>query len=155
MGRGAADKNMSRLATGILGTIALSLALGAAQFASGRDLSEAAQDRLDRLAQDRLENAFQEPLAAVGVAINRVAKADRVAGVAGSSAQTRTISLRLDGFSDTSFLVRVPVASGTGNSSSVPFLTKPGNHKLTVACEPVVSVLTEVAKLLQPGRCVT
>jgi hypothetical protein len=152
MGRGAADKNMSRLATGILGTIALSLALGAAQFASGRDLSEAAQDRL---AQDRLENAFQEPLAAVGVAINRVAKADRVAGVAGSSAQTRTISLRLDGFSDTSFLVRVPVASGTGNSSSVPFLTKPGNRKLTVACEPVVSVLTEVAKLLQPGRCVT
>jgi hypothetical protein len=25
----------------------------------------------------------------------------------------------------------------------------------TVACEPVVSVLTEVAKQLQPGRCVT
>ena len=134
---------MSRLATGILGTIALSLALGAAQFASGSDLSEAAPDRL---AQDRLENAFQEPLAAVGVAVNRVAKADRVANVAGSSAPTHTISLRLDGFSDTSFLVRVPVASGTGNSSSLPSGTRPANRKLTVACEPVVSVLTEIAK---------
>jgi hypothetical protein len=30
---------------------------------------------------------------------------------------------------------------------------KPGDRK--VACEPVVSVLTEVAKQLQPGRCVT
>jgi hypothetical protein len=29
------------------------------------------------------------------------------------------------------------------------------DRKLTVACEPVVSVLTEVAKQLQPGRCVT
>jgi len=140
----------------MLGTIALSLTLGAAQFASGRDLSEAAQGPL---AQDRLENAFQEPLqeplAAVGVAVNRVAKAGRVASVAGSPAQTRTISLRLDGFSNTSFLVRVPVASGAGNSSSSLSGSKPGNYKLTVACEPVVSVLTEVAKLLQPGRCVT
>jgi len=34
-------------------------------------------------------------------------------------------------------------------------VTKPGDRKMTVACEPVVSVLTEVAKLLQPGRCVT
>jgi hypothetical protein len=143
---------MSRLTTGIFGAIALSQALGAAQFASGRDLSEAAQDEL---AQDRLENAFQEPLAAVGVAVNRVAKADRVAGIAGSAAHTRTISLRLTGFSDTSFLLRVPVAIGSGNSSSAPSGTRPGNRKLTVACEPVVSVLTEVAKLLEPGRCVT
>jgi hypothetical protein len=143
---------MSRLATGILGTIALSLTLGAAQFASGRDLSEAAQGPL---AQDRLENAFQEPLAAVGVAVNRVAKASRVASVAGSPAQTRTISLRLDGFSNTSFLVRVPVASGAGTPTSSLSGSKPGNRKLTVACEPVVSVLTEVAKLLEPGRCVT
>ena len=30
-----------------------------------------------------------------------------------------------------------------------------GSRKTAVACEPVVSVLTEVAKLLQPGRCVT
>jgi hypothetical protein len=34
-------------------------------------------------------------------------------------------------------------------------VTKSGKRKLTVACEPVVSVLTEVAKQLEPGRCVT
>jgi hypothetical protein len=34
-------------------------------------------------------------------------------------------------------------------------MLKSGDRKNAVACEPVVSVLTEVAKLLQPGRCVT
>ncbi len=133
---------MSRLAIGIFSAIALSLTLGVAQFASGRDLNEAPQDRL--------QDAFREPLAVGGTPVNRAAKADRLASVAGSPSQTRTISLRLDGFSDTSFLVRVPVAGG-----AAPSVTKSGNRKLTVACEPVVSVLTEVARLLQPGRCVT
>jgi hypothetical protein len=32
---------------------------------------------------------------------------------------------------------------------------KQGRNKPTIACEPMVSSLTEVAKLLQPGRCVT
>ena len=143
---------MSRLATGIFGAIALSLTVGAAQFASGRDLFDAAQDRLQ---QDRLQNAFQEPLATGGVSVNRAAKADRVAGVTGSPAQTRTIALRLDGFSDTSFLVRVLVANGAGNALSGPAAIKPGNRRMMLACEPMVSVLTEVAKRLQPGRCVT
>ena len=138
---------MSRLAIGIFGAIALSLSFGAAQFASGRDLNEAAQDRL--------RDAFAEPLAVGGSAVNRAAKADRAPGTAGSPAQTRTVSLRLDGFSDTSFLVRVPATYGAGNSSSVPSVVKSGNRRPTVACEPVVSVLTEVARLLQPGRCVT
>ena len=145
---------MSRLATGIFGAIAIPLTFGAAQFALGRDLSEAPQDRLQ---QDRLQKAFQEPLATVGVAVNRAAKADRVAGVAGSPAPTRTISLRLEGFSDTSFLLRVLVANGAGNalSGSGPAVIKPDSRKMMLACEPVVSVLTEVAKRLQPGRCVT
>ena len=151
MGRRTTGKSMSRLATGIYGAIALSLTLGAAQLASGRDLSEASQDGLQ---QDRLQKAFQEPLTTGGTAVNRAAKADRVAGVAGSPAQTRTIALRLDGFSDTSFLVRVPVANGADNPLSVPSAIKPG-RKMMLACEPVVSVLTEVAKRLQPGRCVT
>lgn len=137
---------MSRLTTGILGAIALSLTFGAAQFALGHDLSEATQDRLD---------SPRGPSAAGEIAVNRAAKADRTGGIAGSPAQTRTIALRLDGFSDTSFLVRVPVAIGAGSPASVPSMTKSGDRKLTVACEPVVSVLTEVAKRLQPGRCVT
>jgi hypothetical protein len=143
---------MSRLAIGIFGAIALSLTFGAAQLASGRDLSEASQDRLP---QDRLQKAFQEPLTTGTTAVNRSAKADRVAGVAGSPAQTQTIALRLEGFADTSFLVRVSVANGADDASSPPALIKPGSRKMMVACEPVVSVLTEVAKRLQPGRCMT
>lgn len=85
--------------------------------------------------------------------INRAAKADRIA--AGGVSQTQTISLQLDGFAATSFLVRVPVANGGDHSSSTPPATKPRGGKPMVACEPVVSLLTEVAKLLQPGRCVT
>ena len=124
---------MSKFTTGILGAMALSLSFGAAQFALGHDLPETA------------------PAPAGG--INRAAKADRIASVAGSAAQTRTISLRLQAFSDTSFLVRVPVARGP-ESPSAPPKAKPA-RKPMVACEPVVSLLTEVAKLLQPGRCVT
>jgi len=127
--------------------MAVSLALGAAQLASGRDLSEAMPNNLP--------NSSTQPLTAGAHAVNRAAKADRAASVIGSPAQMRTISLRLDGFSDTSFLVRVPVASGSGNSSSAPPPAKSGDRKITVACEPVVSVLTEIAKRLQPGRCVT
>jgi hypothetical protein len=69
--------------------------------------------------------------------------------------KTRTISVSVDGLSDTSILVRVPVARKEArNTSPAPVLTnKPVGR--TVACEPVVSVLTEVAKQLQPGRCVT
>ena len=138
---------MPRLTIGIIAAFALSLTLGAAQFASGRDLYEAAPDGL--------KNLLTEPLTAGGNSVNRGAKSDRVTGVLGSPAQTRTIALRLEGFADTSFLLRVPVANGATNSSSTRFRTNPGERKLTVACEPVVSILTEVAKRLQPGRCVT
>ena len=126
---------MSKLTTLILGATALSLSFGAAQFALGRDLPEAAP----------------EPAGTV----NRVAKADRVASVAGApGGRTRTISVRLDAFSDTSFLVRLAVGKGAGNPSS-PSLIQPVGREPMTACEPVVSLVTEVAKLLQPGRCVT
>ena len=125
---------MSKLITGILGATALSLSFGAAQFALGHDLPGTA------------------PAPAGG--INRTAKADRIASVAGSAVQTRTIALRLDGFSDTSFLVHVPLAKGP-ESPLAPPKAKPAGRRPMVACEPVVSLLTEVAKLLQPGRCVT
>jgi hypothetical protein len=32
---------------------------------------------------------------------------------------------------------------------------KPASTKRPVACEPSVSILTEIAKNLQPGRCIT
>jgi hypothetical protein len=123
------------LLKGIFGAIAISVSLGAAQLASGRDLTTP-----------------QDPADAAGTTVNRAAKADRVAGTAGA-VLTQTISLRLDGLSDTSVLVRVPVAHEARNSA--PSVAKSGDGRLAVACEPMVSVLTEVFKQLQPGRCVT
>jgi len=108
---------MSRIFTGILGVVAVSLSFGAVQLASGSDLH--------RLRQS-----------------------------AASALKTQTISVRVDGLADTSILVRVPVARKEASSAPAPVVsTKPMAR--TVACEPVVSVLTEVAKQLQPGRCVT
>jgi hypothetical protein len=137
---------MSQLATGILGAIAVSLTCGAVQFALGRDLS----------------GIMRQPSrdsATAATAVNRVAKADRAAVVAGAAQSTRTISLRVGGLSETSVLVRIPLArEGRNNPPANPpsrFLTKSSDRKLTVACEPVVSILTEIAKQLQPGRCVT
>jgi hypothetical protein len=134
---------MSQLATAILGAIAVSLTCGAVQFALGRDLS----------------GIMPQPSRDSATAVNRVAKADRAAGVAAAAQSTKTISFRVAGLSDTSVLVRIPLArEGRNNPPAKPpsrFLTKSSDRKLTVACEPVVSVLTEVAKLLQPGRCVT
>ena len=133
---------MSKIFTGILGAIAVSMSFGAVQFALGRDLPAG------------MENA-KAPLGTPEAAINRAAKADRPAGVSRSAAPTQTISLKLDGLSETSVLVRIPVvAQASRNGSYAPSLIQSGS-KSNVACEPVVSVLTEVAKHLQPGRCVT
>jgi hypothetical protein len=131
-------RNMPQVYRGIFGAIAVALTFGAVQFASGRDLSGGQQD------------SAGTPQSA----INRAAKADRAVGVAGPAIRTRTISLRLDSLSDTSVLIRIPVAQAR-KSSFAPLMTKPSDRKMTVACEPVVSVLIEVAKQLQPGRCVT
>ena len=123
----------------IFGAAALALTLGAVQFASGQDLI-----RHPQLGPD-----------ATGSTINRAAKADRAGRIAAPGARTQTISLYLNGLSDTSVLVRIP-AGGMVRSGAAPHsLIKSGPATRTVACEPVVSVLTEVAKQLEPGRCVT
>jgi len=134
---------MSQISKAVFGAIAVSLMLGAVQFASGHDLARGQQALNDT------------PV----TAINRLAKADRAAGPAGSAEQTQTISLRPESLSDTSVLVRVPVVKKPetdARNGPAPSLFKSGDRrKSTVACEPMVSVLTEVAKQLQPGRCVT
>ena len=128
---------MSDMRTGILGAIAVSATLGAAQLASGHDLTSGLR-------------AFS-PAPAAGV--NRAGKADRGVSVALSSAPTQTISIHVDRFADTSLLVRIPRPQNAHKTA--PALIKSEERKPTVACEPVVSVLTDVAKHLQPGRCVT
>jgi hypothetical protein len=91
--------------------------------------------------------------------VNGSVKADRADAAMHTGAATRTISLRFDALADTSVLIRMPAAKATDrqvrSGSSAPSLTKSGDRKATVACEPPVSVLTEVAKRLQPGRCIT
>jgi VCBS repeat-containing protein len=129
---------MSQFSRGIFAALAVSLTFGAAQFALGRDLTGGVQD----------------PQAAPQALVNRTAKADR-APVTRSDVPTQTISLQLSGVSDTSVLVRIPVAQAVGKGSSAPSLFKSGSGKMAVACEPAVSVLTEIAKQLAPGRCVT
>jgi hypothetical protein len=132
---------MSQLSRAVFGTIAVSLSLGAAQLAVGRDLI-----------------GMQNP-ARTSEVVNSSVKADRADAAMRTGAATRTISLRLDALADTSILIRMPAAKATDtqvrSGSSAPSLTKSGDRKATVACEPPVSVLTEVAKRLQPGRCIT
>src|SRR3954471_23886787 len=134
---------MSKLFSGILGTLAVSFSLGAAQYASGSDLVGLAR-----------QSTAVAPQATPRAAINREAKADR-ADAPANALQTKTISVSVEGLSDTSILLRVPLARKEArNTIPAPMLAKKPVGR-TVACEPVVSVLTEVAKQLQPGRCVT
>ena len=140
---------MSQIRKAIFGSFAIAVTLGAVQLAFAHDLI----------------GGRQATAVAPETGINRVAKSDR-ASVPASPGQTQTIALRHDGVTDTSVLVRVPVAKEVSKETSkaarnetrngpTPPVTKPASKKIAVACEPPVSVLTEVAKLLQPGRCVT
>jgi hypothetical protein len=141
---------VSRIFSGILGAVAVSLTLGAVQFASGSDLISTMRDVSTRrdLGQTGDENY-----------VNRAAKSDRAAVAGTLAGQSQIISVRLDGLSATSIVIRLPaqLREEARNRLPVPGLTKEPAYarKSTVACDPVVSVLTEVAKQLQPGRCVT
>jgi hypothetical protein len=124
---------MTQVSRGILAAVAISLSLGAVAW--GRDRVTVPQG----------------VAGALETAINRSAKTDRAATMP-APVQTRTIALRLDALANTSVLIRIPVAKAAPSGSMI---NKSGDRKLAVACEPPVSVLSEVAKLLQPGRCVT
>ncbi|MCK1515193.1 hypothetical protein IVB22_22115 [Bradyrhizobium sp. 190] len=134
---------MSQIFKAILAALAITATFGAFQLASGHDLT------------GRRQLAATAPSAD----INRAAKADRAA-LRAATGQTETFTIRTVGLADTSVVVRVPVAQEEVRNRPAPPAqpaapNKRGPSKMTVACEPPVSVLTEVAKLLQPGRCVT
>lgn len=137
---------MSQVSKAIFGVLAVSLTLGAVQFATGQEY-----------AGQEFAGRFEAVSAPAGTDVNRTAKGDRESNVP-APAPTRTISLKVDSVGDTSVLVRVPVAKEARNVPPQPATTqlpRKSDRKMAVACEPTVSVLTEVAKLLQPGRCVT
>ncbi len=129
---------MSQIFKAILAALAITAAFGAVQFASGHDLTGRRQLAATAPASD----------------VNRVAKADRVA-LRAATGHSETITIRSVGLEDTSVVVRVPVAQDEVRNRPAPPAAKPVPSKDVIACEPPVSVLTEVAKLLQPGRCVT
>ncbi|CCE06417.1 conserved exported hypothetical protein [Bradyrhizobium sp. STM 3843] len=135
------------------GAIAAALTVGAVQFAPGDDLTV---------------GLLSAALTTTN-SVNRSAKADRAEALP-AIGQTKIISLHYSVFANTSFLLRIPAAApapaetvrnttGTAASSSQPVIKsgaiKPQDTKRPIACEPSVSILTEIAKSLQPGRCVT
>jgi hypothetical protein len=129
---------MSQKVTGILAVLAVSLTLGAVQFASGHDLTVGLATPGDPAAPN----------------VNRAAKADREAVLPEATIATRTISIHADKVPDTSVLVRLPLSHQARSTPPAPLL-RSKESKNAVACEPSVSVLTEIAKHLQPGRCIT
>ena len=130
---------MSQIFKAILAALAVTATFDAVQLASGHDLIGGRQLASTIPAAD----------------VNRAAKVDR-ATLKAATGQSETITIRSVGLEDTSVVVRVPVAQDEVRNRPAPPAARPGpTKKMTLACEPPVSVLTEVAKLLQPGRCVT
>jgi len=136
----------------ILSAIAAALSVGAVQFASEHDLTV----------------GLLSAASTTTNSVNRSAKADRAPALP-AIGQTKTISAHLSQFADTSFVLRIPTApapaeavrntTGTAAPSSQPVIKSEGikrqDTKRPIACEPSVSILTEIAKSLQPARCVT
>jgi hypothetical protein len=127
---------MSQIGKAALGAIAICLTLGAAQLASGHDLVS------------RWQAASEQP----SHIVRHPGKADRLADLKPFAAPVKTVSLRLNDLADTSVLLRIPSVQARATK---PPMLRNQSRKPTLACEPVVSALTEVAKLLEPGRCVT
>jgi hypothetical protein len=123
---------MSEISKAVLGAIAIILTLGAVQFASGHDLV------------NRWQAVSEQP---------SHGKADRLADPKPFAVPMKTVSLRLNDLADTSVLVRIP--SAQARTTKPPMLLRKQSGKPTLACEPMVSAITEVAGLLEPGRCVT
>lgn len=128
---------MLQISKSALVAIAITSTLGAVQFASGHDLV----------------SRWQEVAGQPGHIVRHPGKADRLADPKPFAAPMKTVSWRLNDLADTSVLLRIP--SAQVGTTKPPMPPQNQSRKPTLACEPVVSVLTEVARLLQPGRCVT
>ncbi len=147
---------MSYMASGTLGAVAAVLALGAVHL----EVS-AANDALGP-AKRGDARAFMPARAgdreAVATNVDRSAKGDRE--TAASPTGGLTLSFKVPGLPDTSVVMRMPAGEAADALRKAPASTT-GSGKGSsagsrpVACEPVVSVLTAVAKQLEAGRCIT
>lgn len=136
-------------------SIGLLTATAAIAIFGGLHLEDAAGRNLDTLTPNDARLQTSTTLAATG--INRLAKADRH-DVSQNAAKGRTLTFQLPELPSTTVAVRIWEAVGmTGASPPVAGKRTPNGEKRrqTVACEGVVSALTEVAKHLEPGRCIT
>ena len=140
---------MSHITSGILGGTAVALLLGAIQLASGSDLRATA-----------IPATTIEASQINAEAVNRGGKSDR-AQVGTVQDGSRTVAFQLHGLSDTSLLIRIASPPAKAEKPvAAPHVVSARTFKASMsrsaaACEPPVSVLTEVARLLEPGRCVT
>lgn len=137
-----ATTTMFQLASGILGAAAATLAFGTMHLevsAQGGQGQQTAMVQSDAQTQ-----------------VMRAGKGDRL-GTPSVQGQNLTVSFRLPG-GESSVMMRV-LLPGDGQSAtgrSTPQQTdRASTGKRMVACEPSVSVLAPVAKILQPSRCIT
>lgn len=142
---------MARIVSGILGAVAATLALSAAhlEVASGHDALPPGLHNGDAMLR----------VSPSPVEVNRDAKADRDTLASNPREPLRTVSINVDRLANTSVLVRIPAdvpqpGKGAESQPEVRPL-KPAGQRKMVACEGVVSVLTDVAKVLGPARCIT
>ena len=105
-----------------------------------------------------LESDHQAASPDANAAVYRAVKSD-LGIVPSPHAIGRTVSIRMESLPRMSIVFRIPRSPGREVTDHI---TKRDSHhvpamqvKRTIACEPVVSTLTDVAKQLQPGRCVT
>ena len=133
---------MSHMASGILGTVAAALTLGAVhlEVAAGNDLLGPI------LSGDA-------SLSSTGPNVNRSVKGDRQTAV--TSNDGVTISYMVPGKSDLSVAMRVPVSEAGLNRRAPATAKNDAFKRQKIACESTVSQMSPVAKQLEPGRCVT
>jgi hypothetical protein len=136
-------------------SIAFLAATGAFVLFGGLHLEMATGRGLDRL----VPNDASLRTGTTNIAINRGAKTDREA-IFLSTAEGSTITFQHPDLPSTTIAVRLWEMAGAAKGRPVPKELKDkkapaGKPKQAVACEGVVSALTEVAKQLEAGRCVT
>ena len=130
---------MSRILKGIFSVVAVSLTFGAVQLAFGHDL----------------KSKFNSFVGASQESVNRAVKADRLARASAASTATQTIAIHVDRLPEMSILVRIPAKEASTGTPAAIRVKGERKAASTFACEPVVSVLTDIARHLQPGRCLT
>ncbi|MGB3865404.1 MAG: hypothetical protein WBA29_07220 [Xanthobacteraceae bacterium] len=152
---------MSRVFSVRKAVVAATLTIVATPFAIGGELPAwLAPSNVTSGASALFSSASPQPnesAAAPVVIVDRSAKSDRVTPPRAGSA-SQTVSIEPRGLDSTSVLIRIVTDKPEQPAAEKPatlMMPRGSAAKPRVACEPVVSVLTEVAKQLAPGRCVT